>query len=1084
MRMDNRLKNNLGFSLVELVVSLAVAGILITGIGAAMVIAMRHYSHANTEASLQESAQVVMNILNNLVLETDKAPELEYEEGDPAKVKMVSIYDAGEKTICQLRFEEGCLYYKTTDTKTDPRVSTEEVLTDRVKAFTCSFSPEPDIPAGATPDVINIAMEEARENATAMTIDLLMQEGEGMYARTYHTSKTIAMRNYKAEGFTARLDTWGSDEDGTGGGESGSETLASDTTGLKLTIATREFRTTPGSILAITGVSVDKGSTNLSTEVEYYLDPATADAGTRWSGGGSAGTWGSDNKLAVALGETSERIQVNVRAKADQSLTGHIYVYVDKISLVAESSMITAEPNMMIRISGVKARALVADASTELQYQLPSSQGTHKDTTLMVKNGSKWEGVSTGTWTDSNVLKIAEDEITPRVEIRVKPKEAGENTTQVHSIYVYVRRVNSLMIASSEIIKAEGNEEGVKPGNTIKLTASMTTNPGATDTAQNTNQLKALKWTCTIGGKDQLSKCKTTETGISLEIPTGYRMGTEIKFEVSALHPAANGGLAARTEAYNYTHPDTDCKKSFYIESYNYDSSVESLGVLMAYRGQSTLSLPADVMSKIKGEKTFLFRKISQRDIFKSDKVSLYPVTDTNSGFTPVSRFTTNIDYEIKHDFSWDKLNEINKNDTNKVDRTWMECLKHMNEYGWRELNGSENSVTIDKDKLFKYCGEKGDQEGDFDAYHELYAYSELIDGTKKTQKYSGGAHLLKDTKFELAVIEKTSGDSGTEQYKLAARGEILVPGMRLYLNGASLKNNAYNLFLLHDESDSRVPFQDGEYLKITQDPDGPAFDELSFTNSNDYSKYPVSAGKAYMLFMYRAGFATKIRENFTYINDKAEKAASSSGHGALVFFSNLDLPHNITMQNNRTKIIDEYVSGNLYCTLYYPYGDPKRFYSGTKNYTITGEASDKILTGQHVDHTYVDVHLYIGNIKLKNRVNNMDVYDTAYLPPPGSAEDVLNSFSLKELTNVYRPDNTTQAIWLKTKRYSDQTTGYDPYLIRLKVVDGVRWARLWRPTNIRYYGDPAKQCGFTAVPGTDLGQYYYDKDQELWIAY
>jgi prepilin-type N-terminal cleavage/methylation domain-containing protein len=63
-------KDNRGFSLIELIVSLAVASIVILAIGTLMSVGTRSYYSTNTETELQKESQIAMNQLNDLLIKT------------------------------------------------------------------------------------------------------------------------------------------------------------------------------------------------------------------------------------------------------------------------------------------------------------------------------------------------------------------------------------------------------------------------------------------------------------------------------------------------------------------------------------------------------------------------------------------------------------------------------------------------------------------------------------------------------------------------------------------------------------------------------------------------------------------------------------------------------------------------------------------------------------------------------------------------------------------------------------------------------------------------------------------------------
>lgn len=65
-------KNNSGFSLVELIASLAVLAVASTAIMAFMSVALKNYTRGNEEATVQYEAQIATNQITNMLIEAKK----------------------------------------------------------------------------------------------------------------------------------------------------------------------------------------------------------------------------------------------------------------------------------------------------------------------------------------------------------------------------------------------------------------------------------------------------------------------------------------------------------------------------------------------------------------------------------------------------------------------------------------------------------------------------------------------------------------------------------------------------------------------------------------------------------------------------------------------------------------------------------------------------------------------------------------------------------------------------------------------------------------------------------------------------
>lgn len=70
---NNFIEDNRGLSLVELLAAITVASLVVIGCGAFMVSASKYFSRESAETTMQEEAQLVKNLLNNVVVDTQLA---------------------------------------------------------------------------------------------------------------------------------------------------------------------------------------------------------------------------------------------------------------------------------------------------------------------------------------------------------------------------------------------------------------------------------------------------------------------------------------------------------------------------------------------------------------------------------------------------------------------------------------------------------------------------------------------------------------------------------------------------------------------------------------------------------------------------------------------------------------------------------------------------------------------------------------------------------------------------------------------------------------------------------------------------
>lgn len=99
-------KNHRGFTLVELICTIAIFSIVITGVGSAMVISARSYSSGNVELDLQQQAQITSNLLTNLIIDADRIVDasgsmLTVEKVESGVTVTYTVYLDGDQIVYQ-----------------------------------------------------------------------------------------------------------------------------------------------------------------------------------------------------------------------------------------------------------------------------------------------------------------------------------------------------------------------------------------------------------------------------------------------------------------------------------------------------------------------------------------------------------------------------------------------------------------------------------------------------------------------------------------------------------------------------------------------------------------------------------------------------------------------------------------------------------------------------------------------------------------------------------------------------------------------------------------------------------------------
>lgn len=118
-------KNHRGFTLVELICTIAIFSIVITGVGSAMVISARSYQNGNIELDLQQQAQITANLLTNLIIDSDKVVEA---SGNLLKVEKV---ESGTTVTYEIYLDGDRILYKKDG-------GTPQTLAEHVTGFSVS----------------------------------------------------------------------------------------------------------------------------------------------------------------------------------------------------------------------------------------------------------------------------------------------------------------------------------------------------------------------------------------------------------------------------------------------------------------------------------------------------------------------------------------------------------------------------------------------------------------------------------------------------------------------------------------------------------------------------------------------------------------------------------------------------------------------------------------------------------------------------------------------------------------------------------------------------------------------------------
>ncbi len=333
-------------------------------------------------------------------------------------------------------------------------------------------------------------------------------------------------------------------------------------------------------------------------------------------------------------------------------------------------------------------------------------------------------------------------------------------------------------------------------------------------------------------------------------------------------------------------------------------------------------------------------------------------------------------------------------------------------------------------------------------------------------------AKINEERAYQFAAVAYFKSDS---KYHLLGRGEFRMPAFKLQINDKTDGKLEYKLFELRGEGDKTLPREiddKGETLDpIHIGQVERAFKGVRYKNSGDeggYGEIKVSNGSK-EIDKDHIKTSTSDPLNLNFRIDELKKAGieyPSYLEKTSVSFNTLD---------GWNKEYDLEVSEVSYSN---------------------SEGTQKLTSG--LDKPSIHVETYIGNAVFQVRgskyTDAVPVYDywPVFIPVPGSTDDLLNSYSFKQLETTYRPAGDTQGVYINTMKpvkdtntgevtgstiHSDQSTE-TRYLIQMKVQNGVRYIRVWYPGSVKV---DENDKTFTGKPKYFIGEYKYDEDKELW---
>lgn len=195
-RNRNLKENNKGFTLVELLVGIAVLAVVSGLIGAFLIFSTRTYGKVTDEADLQEDAQILLSQMDNYIIDTDSALRYyadESESGSGTEILKDSLYPGGADNLTKKWLE----IYKTTDSgytketicwlKSTEKITYKQETIDAAGSITENVE-EQDLASHVMDFSIDLTKVKSLRQVTA---SVSLENGD----RSYAADTTIYLRN-------------------------------------------------------------------------------------------------------------------------------------------------------------------------------------------------------------------------------------------------------------------------------------------------------------------------------------------------------------------------------------------------------------------------------------------------------------------------------------------------------------------------------------------------------------------------------------------------------------------------------------------------------------------------------------------------------------------------------------------------------------------------------------------------------------------------------------------------------------------------------------------------------------------------
>jgi prepilin-type N-terminal cleavage/methylation domain-containing protein len=419
--------NNRGFSLIELVVAMAVLAIVGASIYAFVSTSTKSYNNVSQDVDLQEEAQIAMNQLTSILMNAQNAVTYNAEADGTRKL---CIYNNDNRYIIEKDSNDSSLYYRLETRKTDD-----------TGAYTNDFVEVADADRALLAEYLDDFNITVDESSSAIVVDIEMDFVKAK--RSYTAKEKVTLRN------SVRLS---GDLNAIYAENTGSTKVTPTYTGIMAQLGTEKFSSARTNALEV--VMTDSGNCTLPLSVSIVGNNYPSQSyGTSLTGSsvrdGAELSRVEGGSVVISKDEEASALTLSVVASAWPTLTCNITINIKKISGITIGNNIT-NPDSAFKLGSEI--TLGSSAAGSQLYATVSGTGNlseaDKDFQWVAGENCRIEG---------NKLIITSDESKIGQTFTVIAKSTKSDKTDSFSGTIMARSTNLVLTADSGTLNRGGS---------------------------------------------------------------------------------------------------------------------------------------------------------------------------------------------------------------------------------------------------------------------------------------------------------------------------------------------------------------------------------------------------------------------------------------------------------------------------------------------------------------------------------------------------------------------------------------------------------------------------------------------------